>query len=130
MAFRPGQSGNPTGRAPGSKNKASLRTREGIWRYIQQLATEGRDANPFTVLIHLMLDSDDEHIRLHAATALADRLLPKLKSTELTTDPDRPPVFQVTLEARLAQALTQLETARNGTTADPDTRGFPGEVLR
>lgn len=82
MPFRPGQSGNPNGRAPGSKSKASLRTREGIWKHIEHLAATGRDANPFTVLITLMLDSEDESIRLHAATALSDRLLPKLKATE------------------------------------------------
>ena len=82
MPFRPGQSGNPTGRPRGAKTKLSLKTREGIWKHIEQLATAGRDANPFSVLINLMLDSDDESIRLHAATALSDRLLPKLKATE------------------------------------------------
>lgn len=82
MAFRPGQSGNPNGRAPGSKNKVSLRTREGIWKHIEQLAVQGKEANPFATLINLMLNSEDEHIRLHAAVALSDRLLPKLKATE------------------------------------------------
>ena len=75
MPFRPGQSGNLNGRPRGAKTKLSLKTREGIWKHIEQLASTGRDGNPFSVLIGLMLDSSDEHIRLHAATALADRLL-------------------------------------------------------
>jgi hypothetical protein len=108
----------------------SLKTREGIWKYIEQLVAQGRDGNPFSVLITLMLDSDDEHIRLHAATALCDRLLPRLKAVELSADPDHPPTVQVTLETRLAEALTQLETARNGTTSDTHERRFPGTVLR
>lgn len=114
MPFRPGQSGNPSGRPRGAKTRLALKTRESIWKHIEQMATEGCDANPFAVLIGLMLDSEDEHIRVACAVALADRLLPKLKAVELSGDPDRPPVIQISWQERLTRSHQVLEARRNG----------------
>ena len=67
-----------------------MQTRESIWKHIEQLAAQGKEANPFVVLTSLMLDSDDQHIRVSCAVALADRLLPKLKAVEVSGDPEHP----------------------------------------
>ena len=114
MPFRPGQSGNPTGRPRGAQTRLTLKTRESIWKHIEHLAAQGKEANPFVVLTSLMLESDDEHIRVACAVALADRLLPKLKAVELSADPDRPPVVQLSWQERLTAAHTSLEARRNG----------------
>ena len=73
MAFRPGQSGNPNGRAPGSKNKVSLRTREGIWKHIEQLAVQGKEANPFATLINRSNARGATFVFAIAATVAARR---------------------------------------------------------
>lgn len=72
------------GRVKGTPNKLSIRTREALWQHCKD---EGID--PFEVMVKL-LKSTDARTRLMAASELADRLLPKLKSIELTGDPDKP----------------------------------------
>ena len=71
-----------SGRRKGTPNKVNVQTREALWQAIARLEAQGIEANPFLVLLTTMVTTADEHVRLHAATALSDRLLPKLKATE------------------------------------------------
>lgn len=71
------------GRKPGSKNHRTLRDRDALWSYIEERSAAGYVANPFTFMIDTLADASiDTAQRLHAAVALADRLMPRLKATE------------------------------------------------
>lgn len=84
--FAPGQSGNPSGRKPGSKNKLTYK-RE-VWEACVQVGVD-----PFVVLaeiaagVLLKPDSQPEkinaYLRKEAAAELCQYLKPKLKSIEL-----------------------------------------------
>lgn len=84
--FKPGQSGNPKGRPPGSKNKLVYHVGE---------ICEREGCNPFEVLAQIAagkLQSGDDFIemkrairlRMEAAAELAQYLSPKLKAVELS----------------------------------------------
>src|SRR5262245_2854135 len=99
-----------SGRTKGTPNKLSLRTRESIWTYIDKLTAAGQQANPFTTLLDLMRHSDDEHIRVACAIALADRLLPKLKAVEHSGEVTQRILTGDERRARIAALLSK----RNG----------------
>lgn len=124
MPFRAGHSGNPSGRPKGSRNKQAVRTREEIWRYIDQLRAAGQQANPFVVLVDTMVASDEPGPRLACAIALADRLLPKLKAVELHTDPQHHYHHMVSSLDALSEPDLHRLVHPNGTAAGlPHTEG-------
>jgi hypothetical protein len=111
----PGSPKTPgSGRKRGTPNKVSVQTREGMWKHIEQLAAQGKEANPFVVLTTLMLDSEDEHIRVACAQALADRLLPKLKAVEHTGKDGGPIDYREMPAAQRQERIAALLAKRNG----------------
>ena len=98
------------GRTKGTPNKVHIRTREELWAYIDAQVAQGKAANPFQVLVDTMLSSPLE--RIQCATALADRLLPKLKAVEISGYPHKPLTLTdaTARQARIAALLAQ----RNG----------------
>lgn len=95
------------GRTRGTPNKRRIETRQQLQDYL-----DTRGMNVFEVLTTLMQTSADERIRIQAAIALLDRLMPRLKNLELAGDPERPlTVTDATArQARIAALLAQ----RNG----------------
>jgi hypothetical protein len=71
------------GRRKGTPNKVVVKTQEALWEYIDLLTAQGHEANPLRLLVDLMVQSPEEQVKIKCAIALADRLLPKLKSVEL-----------------------------------------------
>jgi hypothetical protein len=100
VGFQPGQSGNPKGRPKGLKQRLLIQSREDLWAYI---AAKGEGANPFRRLVDRMMTTTDEAIELACAQTLADRLLPKLKSVEVSGNADHP--LRVLLERLDSQPL-------------------------
>jgi hypothetical protein len=103
MPFTPGHP-KYGGRKKGRANHVTLKTRDELWASIDQLCAQGQAANPFRVLVDLMVS--DPEARVQCAIALADRLLPKLKAVELSGDPDKP------LHLTLTPAQRDREIAR------------------
>lgn len=105
---RPGFGGKQpgSGRPKGSKNKQSIRTREELWAYIW---AQGPEANPFTRMVDRMLTTTDPQIEMQCMVALADRLLPKLKAVEVSTNIDNLAQALALLRALPDAALAQLE---------------------
>jgi hypothetical protein len=91
--FKPGQSGNPQGRRPGSKNKKS---------YLSEVVEicEVNGVNPFEILAQIAagtLEKPDGNretinacLRKEAAAELCQYLAPKLKAVEISNDPQNP----------------------------------------
>jgi hypothetical protein len=101
------------GRKKGVPNKLTIKTRQELE---QLIAKRGPKANPFLVQLELMEKSEFEHIRLSAAQWLGSRLLPALKSIEVSGDPDRP-VYYVDQAARQKRiAELQAKLVRGGLT--------------
>lgn len=92
------------GRPKGSTNTPLLQTREDLWAYI---ASHGPQANPFIRMVERMMDTDHEAIEIACAQALADRLLPKLKAVEVSTNIDN-----LAQALALLRALPDAELAR------------------
>ena len=67
------------GSRKGRPNKINVFTRQQLLDYIEK---KGEKANPFMVLVKLMVDSKDERLKAQCASVLADRILPKLKQHE------------------------------------------------
>lgn len=80
MPFEKGKSGNETGRPKGSSNKATSKVREAYTQLLEdnleQLTADFKELEPKD-RIKLFLD-------------LSKYVVPQLKQTELTTDPDNP----------------------------------------
>lgn len=102
---RPGE--RRGGRQKGTPNRRTLRTREDLWTYIEQASTPAQDAHPFRRLVQRMLTTDDESVEVACAKELADRLMPKLKAVEVSTNIDN---LQQALA--LLRALPDAELAR------------------
>lgn len=103
MPFTPGHP-KYGGRKRGRANTVTVKSRDELWKYIDQLCAQGQAANPFQVLVDLMMH--DPEARVQCAIALADRLLPKLKAVELSGDPEKP------LGVRLTHAEREAELVR------------------
>ena len=123
MPFTPGHP-KYGGRQRGRANHATLKTRDELWAYIDQRCAQGQAANPFQVLVDLMIS--DPEARVQCAIALADRLLPKLKAVELSGDPARPLTLTdaTARQARIAQLLAQ----RNGHAEDETPSQAEGKL--
>lgn len=72
------------GTRKGIPNKINAKTREALWEEIDRRVALGEEANPFMVALKMMTTEDDARLRLQCAEFLGDRLLPKLKATEIT----------------------------------------------
>lgn len=90
---------NGAGRKAGGRNHVSIQARNDLWTYIHQQCALGHRANPYEVMVHMMITTDDERLKLHCAKELATYLLPRLSSVQLQGDADHPlTVYQVELE--------------------------------
>jgi hypothetical protein len=78
------------GSRKGIPNKSPLKSREALWTYIHQQQALGHTANPYEMLVHLMITSQDEHIKVNCAKELAMYLLPKLTALKLSGDAEEP----------------------------------------
>lgn len=123
------------GRKKGGKNAKTLRDREAIWAYIEERTKAGAQANPFTFFVDTLADPHvDIAQRLHAATALADRLLPRLKSIDHAGEIAHPSMTaeerQATIQRLLAQ-YTQYAPVHlgNGSTGPVGAAECPGPGL-
>ena len=80
--------GHPGLKKLGSRDNLTVKTRLDMWKYIHSLESDGKTvANPFKVLIHTMINTKDEHIKVTCATKIAQKLLPDLKAVQLQMTP-------------------------------------------
>jgi hypothetical protein len=100
------------GRTKGTPNKCSVRTREALWDYVESQAAGDAMAHPVRLFTTIMTSPTSSTAdRLTAASALFDRMLPKLKAVELSGDPDKPLVLT---DATLRQARIAALLAKRG----------------
>lgn len=79
------------GRQKGTPNKRTIRDRDALVAYLEQAAQADPMAHPVRLLVSVMTSRTAvTSERVHAATALLDRILPKLKAVEISGDPDKP----------------------------------------
>jgi hypothetical protein len=107
MVFTPGQSGNPVGRAVGSRNR---RTAD-----LFKLLEERGDKKSVEVLSDIVTHSTDDGIRIAAATALAPYQFSKWQSSpdpRFIESPIEVPEFTTVEEASAAIAKFQSMVAR------------------
>ena len=77
MAFKPGQSGNPAGRKPGSQNYYTKKTKEAF----AMLLNDNLD-NLSTWLSQVAADDPKEALKI--VMSLSERFVPKLSQQQLT----------------------------------------------
>jgi hypothetical protein len=93
------------GRRAGTPNKASIENRTAILAYCQSIGVD-----PFRWMAdQLAKDRQETRIKLACAEALADRLVPRLKSIEITGNAENPVHFLV---EQLTPAERQLRQER------------------
>ena len=112
------------GRKKGVPNKMNIHTREQLRAYCDSIG-----ADPGRVLADTMISTKEIRLRVLCAELLLDRLMPKLKSVEISGVVDRPLYFvndKITPEERdkRLRRIAYLETQRaewndaNNTQAD------------
>lgn len=77
MPFKPGESGNPEGRKPGSMNKYTKKTKEAFGMLL-----EGNLDNLSAWLEQVAADDPKEALKI--VMALSERFVPKLSQQQLT----------------------------------------------
>ena len=88
--FKPGESGNPAGRAKGSKNKRTLEVMD---------LCEKKKFKPIEFLIDVAKDENEEMVyRLKAAIEVNGCINPKLKAIEHSGDVGGPVQDKIVLE--------------------------------
>jgi hypothetical protein len=104
------------GRTKGTPNKLTIRTREALWNLVEQESTSAVSANPFVRAIQLLRTSDDPAIILRCCEFIGDRLLPKLRATELSGNAEHPVQLYIEAINKLSDAelMRALEQAGNG----------------
>jgi hypothetical protein len=73
------------GRQKGTRNAVTIQTREELMAYCKSI-----DGDPGKIVADLMVRSKDKGTKIRCAELLLDRLLPKLKSVEVTGDQSKP----------------------------------------
>lgn len=102
MAFKKGQSGNPTGRPAGAKDKAQSEIKEAF-----QLLVEG---NLLNIEIWLKkIAARDPAKALDLILKLAEFVLPKMKATEITSSIDLFPAPRTLTKDEAKEYLLKLE---------------------
>jgi hypothetical protein len=82
MPFQKGQSGNPAGKAKGTRNRRTVQ---------QAKAVEESGITPLEYMLDIMRNSDDDLRRFEAAKAAAPYVHARLSNVETKTlDPDTP----------------------------------------
>ena len=89
-----------------NKNKADLEipancimSRLDLWMYIKARMEFGPHHNPFYYLVDVVGDEAiDPRVRVMAAQAVCDRLMPKLKQVEVVGDEKQPVKIKVSLQ--------------------------------
>lgn len=99
------------GSRKGRPNKRTLKTRDELWAYIEQV---GDTANPFRRLVDRMVSTPSEAVEIACAQALADRLLPKLKAVEHTGKDGGPIDYRMMPAAERQRLIAALLEKRNG----------------
>lgn len=81
-------------------SKTRLVSRDDLWEYIEfRMNTGGPQFNPVYFLVEMMGDEANAvNVRLSAAHALIDRLIPKLRQTEIKGDQEAPVKLKVSLQ--------------------------------
>ena len=99
----------PKGRPVGSKNKEKRAFRDRIRAYCESIG-----ADPFEFMAKTIVNRRAKfETRALCAKELAQYLEPKLRSVELSGDPEKP-VHITSLQQYLQNAITEAEKARNG----------------
>jgi hypothetical protein len=97
MKFKVGESGNPKGKPPGTKNKTTIELREAAREYTEEA---------LKTLVHICQNGKSEQARISAATALLDRGYGKPSQTvQMGTDAESP------LAIKIDASLTAKEAA-------------------
>lgn len=98
MPFKPGISGNPAGRTPGSKNKAQAEVRE----LIEEIFKENREE------IKAAFEKLEGRDKVRAATELLPYIVPKMQSVSNSIN------WEDLTEEQLDEIIERLKNSGNG----------------